>query len=71
MSIVSIFIMITVENIILHLVFPQSATHEMRNMQNMMYSYSVVMMIAMALGFLFALPYNYYQIEKNGKECHS
>ena len=29
-----------------------------------------MMAIAMGFGFIFSLPYNYYQLQKTGKICH-
>lgn len=63
MSIVSMLIMMLSENIIiLSLIPPFSHKHSNFHV--------IVMLLAMFVGFLLSLPYNYYQLYKKGKLCH-
>ncbi len=67
MSLVPIFIMIVAENIILLLMTPEFSTHEahMKTANGL-----GLMLFAMSCGFILAMPYNYYQLQKTGKACH-
>lgn len=67
MSLVSILIMMLTENLILLFIIPRFSSHQM----NMGVTHDFgIMAIAMGFGFIFSLPYNYYQLQKNGKICH-
>lgn len=67
MSIVSMMIIIVTENIIMLITNSQHAAHGMQqNPSNNL----LLMFIAMSVGLLFALPYNYYILSKTGKVCH-
>jgi hypothetical protein len=67
MSIVSMVIIIVTENIIMFLTHSQHSAHGMqRNPSDNL----LIMFIAMSIGFLFALPYNYYILTKTEKVCH-
>lgn len=66
MSLVSIMIMMLTENLILLFVIPKFSSHRM----DMGATHDFGMMaIAMGFGFIFSLPYNYYQLQKTGKIC--
>jgi Domain of unknown function (DUF4396) len=67
MSIVSMVIIIGTENIIMLLTHSQ---HSARGMRGNYSDNLVIIFIAMSIGFLFALPYNYYILTKTGKVCH-
>ncbi len=67
MSLVSMLIMMLTENLVSFVVFSKSTLHHIhahssRGLQ--------VMILAMFLGFLLALPYNYYQLQKHNTICH-
>ncbi len=47
---------------------PKFQAHEM--LMNTSHSYGA-MLLAMSLGFVLSLPYNYYQLQKTGKACHT
>ncbi len=67
MSIVSMAIIIVTENIIILLTYSQHSAHGI----NRDYSDNLLLMfIAMGIGFIFALPYNYYHLQKTGNTCH-
>lgn len=69
MSLVSILIMMLTENLILLFVIPKFSSHQMQ--MNMGASHDLGMMaVAMSFGFIFSLPYNYYQLQKTGRICH-
>lgn len=71
MSIVSILIMMLTENLILLFIIPKFSSHQMQVGMDMGLKHDLGMMaIAMSFGFLFSLPYNYYQLQKTGKICH-
>lgn len=66
MSFVSILIMIITENILILFIAPTDHMH-----MNTIHSF-LIMGLAMGCGFLLALPYNYYQLQKNGNAaCHT
>lgn len=67
MSIISILIMMLTENVIILFISPNFSTHDMDIHEENSYG---TMIFAMSLGFLFSLPYNYYQLQKTGKVCH-
>lgn len=67
MSIVSILIMTLTEVIVMQLLAPELLSYQMH--PNTSHSINI-MLIAMGLGYLFSLPYNYYQLQKTGKICH-
>ena len=67
MSIVSMLIMILSENCIIIFIVPNFSSHQMH--MNKVYDFGI-MPLAMSLGFLLSLPYNYYQLQKIGKTCH-
>ncbi len=67
MSIVSMVIIIVTENIIMLLTHSQ---HSARGMRGNYSDNLLIMFIAMSIGFLFALPYNYYILTKSGKVCN-
>lgn len=69
MSIISILIMMLTENIIILFIAPNFSPHDMDMSIHKAHSYGT-MIFAMSLGFLFSLPYNYYQLQKTGKICH-
>ncbi len=66
MSFVSMLIMIAIENLILFLVPMQNSMHHQHGSEHNI----PTMIFAMCCGFVFALPYNYYQVQKTGKLCH-
>lgn len=70
MSLVSILIMMLTENIIILFIAPMFSSHPMHDMSTMPSHNLMTMMLAMGLGFLLSLPYNYYQLQKTGKICH-
>lgn len=69
MSLVSIMIMMLMENLILLFVIPNFSSHQMQMDMGATHDFGI-MAIAMSFGFIFALPYNYYQLQKTGKICH-
>lgn len=68
MSFVSMLIMIVAENLIMYFTRPQHMT-DMQ--QHSAHNNWLMMIVAMAVGFLLALPYNYYQLSKTGAACHT
>lgn len=67
MSLALMLIIITTENVVMYLMEQQHSIHGGRGN----YPDDLLMMfIAMSLGFLLALPYNYYLLTKTGKACH-
>lgn len=66
MSIVSMIIIIGIENLIMLL----NSQHFVHGMQRNYSDNLLIMIIAMSIGFIFALPYNYYILTKTGKVCH-
>lgn len=69
MSLVSILIMMLTENLILLFIIPKFSSHHMQMDMGATHDFGM-MAIAMGFGFIFSLPYNYYQLQKNGKICH-
>lgn len=67
MSIISILIMMLTETIVILLIAPEFLSHQM--LLNTMHGFSI-MLLATGLGYLFSLPYNYYQLQNTGKICH-
>lgn len=67
MSIVSILIMMLTETTITLLIAPELLSHQMH--LNTSHGFNI-MLLAIGLGYLFSLPYNYYQLQKTGKICH-
>lgn len=67
MSIISLSIMILSENAVMFLTAPEFPHHQMQ-----MHSYHMlpIMTIALGLGFLLSLPYNYFILQKSGRVCH-
>ena len=71
MSVVSMLIMILTEDIIILFIAPKFSSHQMNlDMPTHISDNFNTMAIAMLFGFLFALPYNYYHIQKTGEICH-
>ncbi len=68
MSVVSIFIMMLSESGIILIASSLNSEHQM-HMHGNMHNYKV-MIFAMSVGFLFSLPYNYYQLHNNKEICH-
>ncbi len=66
MSSVSILIMMCIENVVFVTITPQFSNHQLHETIHSL----MTMIMAMSLGFLFALPYNYYQLQNNNKVCH-
>ena len=60
-------IIIGTENLIMHLTNSQHSAHGMQQNPS---DNLLIMFIAMSIGFLFALPYNYYILTKTEKACH-
>lgn len=72
MSIITIVIMVLTENLIILFIAPQFASHQRglgSTHMNSNHDFRT-MVIAMSLGFLFSLPYNYYNLQKRGETCH-
>jgi membrane protein YdbS with pleckstrin-like domain len=69
MSIVSIMIMMLTENLILLFIIPKFSSHQMQIDMGARHDFGM-MAIAMGFGFIFSLPYNYYQLQKTGRICH-
>lgn len=67
MSIVSILIMMLTETTTTLLIAPELLSHQMH--LNTSHGFNI-MLLSMGLGYLFSLPYNYYQLQKTGKICH-
>jgi hypothetical protein len=67
MSVVSMLIMMTTENLFVFFIIPKLYHHNLH--ANSTHNF-MVMIIAMFFGFLFSLPYNYYHIQKTGQICH-
>ncbi|PQJ09366.1 hypothetical protein CJD36_019150 [Flavipsychrobacter stenotrophus] len=67
MSIISLSIMILSENAAMRLIAPISSTDQMHMHSNHNLQ---IMAIAMVIGFLLSLPYNYYILQKNDQVCH-
>lgn len=70
MSLVSILIMMLTEMLIIRFVAPIFLSHQMNDMSAMPSHNLITMVVAMSLGFVLSLPYNYYQLQKTGKICH-
>ena len=67
-SFISIIIMMTVSYLIMFLLQPNHSAH---NMKIYFSNTLAIMLISMGIGFLVALPVNYYILHKTGKACHA
>jgi len=62
--------MLITENIIMYLTYTHHSNDRMEMKNNPSYQL-LIMFIAMGIGFISALPYNYYLLTKTGKICHN
>ena len=67
MSIVSLSIMILSENAVMLFIAPIFSTDQMHMHSNHNLQ---IMAMAMIIGFILSLPYNYYILQKNNQVCH-
>jgi len=63
-------IMIAIENFVLFLLSKQAGEMQASMHQNGSEHNIPIMIFAKFCGFVFTLPYNYYQVQKTGKLCH-
>ena len=67
MSFVPMCIMMLTENLVMIFIHSNHITHEMRGYGS---HNLLIMVLAMAAGFLIVFPYNYYTLFKTDKACH-
>ena len=67
-SFISIVIMMSISYLLMFLMQPN---HSIQTMKVDFSTTLVIMLISMVIGFLVALPINYYILRKTGKACHS